>query len=175
LRELVRHATRSTPTSRRDLLDALHCLMGLKLTNQLRQRAAGEVPDNLVRPASLGTLERDALRDALAIVKRLRTLLASNSGLDAAVSRRRSVIHACATNACSRCSRSGWLLLNFPLLTLWDRGLSSSAGLPLLPLALFAGWAALIGAAAWDLRVRGRAGVTPCCRHRWSSPRRSRT
>ncbi|HSC62485.1 MAG TPA: hypothetical protein VLD35_02545 [Caldimonas sp.] len=43
---------------------------------------------------------------------------------------------------------AGWLLLNFPLLTLWDRGVLV-AGLPLLPLALFAGWAALIGAAAW--------------------------
>jgi hypothetical protein len=42
----------------------------------------------------------------------------------------------------------GWLLLNFPLLTLWDRGVLV-AGLPLLPLALFAGWAALIGATAW--------------------------
>ena len=42
----------------------------------------------------------------------------------------------------------GWLLLNFPLLTLWDRGVLV-AGLPLLPLVLFAGWAALIGAAAW--------------------------
>jgi len=41
-----------------------------------------------------------------------------------------------------------WLLLNFPLLTLWDRDLLVF-GLPLLPLALFAGWAALIGAAAW--------------------------
>lgn len=42
----------------------------------------------------------------------------------------------------------GWLLLNFPLLTLWDRDLRI-AGLPLLPLALFAVWAALIGVAAW--------------------------
>jgi hypothetical protein len=42
----------------------------------------------------------------------------------------------------------GWLLLNFPLLTLWDVGVLV-AGLPLLPLAVFAGWAALIGAAAW--------------------------
>jgi CBS domain-containing protein len=66
----------------RDLLDALHCFMGLKLANQLRQRAAGEVPDNLVRPASLGTLERDTLRDALAIVKRLRTLLVLEFRLD---------------------------------------------------------------------------------------------
>jgi hypothetical protein len=42
----------------------------------------------------------------------------------------------------------GWLLLNFPLLTIWDRGVLV-AGLPLLPLALFAGWAALIGISAW--------------------------
>ncbi len=43
---------------------------------------------------------------------------------------------------------AGWLLLNFPLLSLWDRGISV-AGIPLLPLALFGGWAVLIGAAAW--------------------------
>lgn len=43
---------------------------------------------------------------------------------------------------------AGWLLLNFPLLTLWDHGVVV-AGLPLLPLAVFGGWAALIGAAAW--------------------------
>ncbi len=43
---------------------------------------------------------------------------------------------------------AGWLLLNFPLLSLWDRGISV-AGISLLPLALFGGWAVLIGAAAW--------------------------
>jgi len=42
----------------------------------------------------------------------------------------------------------GWLLLNFPLLTLWDRDLRV-AGVPLLPLALFAGWAALIAVGGW--------------------------
>lgn len=42
----------------------------------------------------------------------------------------------------------GWLLLNFPLLTLWDRDLHIG-GLPLLPLAVFAGWALLIVVAAW--------------------------
>jgi len=47
----------------------------------------------------------------------------------------------------------GWLLLNFPLLTLWDRGVLV-LGLPLLPLALFAGWAGLIGAAAWICEAR---------------------
>jgi hypothetical protein len=43
---------------------------------------------------------------------------------------------------------AGWLLLNFPLLTLWDRDLSVW-GMPLMPAALFGGWALLIGAAAW--------------------------
>lgn len=43
---------------------------------------------------------------------------------------------------------AGWLLLNFPLLTLWDRDLSVW-GVPLMPAALFGGWAVLIAAAAW--------------------------
>jgi hypothetical protein len=42
----------------------------------------------------------------------------------------------------------GWSLLNFPLLTLWDRG-ASVAGIPLLPAALFGGWTLLIVAVAW--------------------------
>ena len=46
-------------------------------------RAAGQQPDNLVRPSALGTLERDALHDALAIVKRFRSLLAQRFRLDA--------------------------------------------------------------------------------------------
>jgi hypothetical protein len=43
---------------------------------------------------------------------------------------------------------AGWALLNFPLLTLWDRG-ATVLGLPLLPLAVFIGWAVLICVAAW--------------------------
>ena len=42
----------------------------------------------------------------------------------------------------------GWMLLNFPLLGLWDRDVDIF-GLPLLPAGLFIGWAALIGALAW--------------------------
>lgn len=49
---------------------------------------------------------------------------------------------------------AGWLLLNFPLLTLWDRGISI-AGIPLMPAALFAGWALLIGLAAWIVEAPG--------------------
>jgi hypothetical protein len=37
---------------------------------------------------------------------------------------------------------------NFPFIALWDRTVTWF-GLPLMALALFAGWAVLIGAAAW--------------------------
>ena len=37
----------------------------------------------------------------------------------------------------------GWLLLNFPLLALWDRDVLV-LGLPLFPAALFIGWGILI-------------------------------
>ena len=47
---------------------------------------------------------------------------------------------------------AGLLLLNFPLLALWDRPLSI-AGLPLFPLALFGLWAGLIVALAWLLET----------------------
>jgi hypothetical protein len=43
---------------------------------------------------------------------------------------------------------AGALLLNFPLLALWDRDVTV-AGLPLFPLALFVLWAALIAALGW--------------------------
>ena len=49
---------------------------------------------------------------------------------------------------------AGWLLLNFPLLTLWDRG-TSVVGIPLMPAALFIGWAVLIGLAAWISEAPG--------------------
>jgi len=43
---------------------------------------------------------------------------------------------------------AGALLLNFPLLALWDRD-ATVLGLPLFPLALFVVWAVLIGLTAW--------------------------
>jgi CBS domain-containing protein len=67
----------------RDLLEALHYLMDLKLRQQLRQRAANEVPDNLVRPSDLSTMDRDQLKDAMAIVHRLRALVRQRFTLDA--------------------------------------------------------------------------------------------
>jgi hypothetical protein len=49
---------------------------------------------------------------------------------------------------------AGFVLFNFPMLVLWDRD-TTVFGLPLLPLALFAIWAGLIGALAWASE-RGR-------------------
>ena len=42
----------------------------------------------------------------------------------------------------------GWLLLNFPLLGLWDRD-ATLLGIPLFPAALFIIWALLIAISAW--------------------------
>ena len=67
----------------RDLLDALHLLMGVRLTHQLKQRALGLPATNEVKPSDLGTLEREPLHDALAIVKRLRLFLRQHFRLDA--------------------------------------------------------------------------------------------
>lgn len=67
----------------RDVLDALHYLMALRLTHQLRQKQAGQVPGNDVRLSELGALERDALRDALGIVRRFRGVLRQRFHLDA--------------------------------------------------------------------------------------------
>jgi CBS domain-containing protein len=56
----------------RDLLEALHFLMGLKLRNNLAQRQRGQPVGNVVRMSALSTLERDRLKDSLGIVKRFR-------------------------------------------------------------------------------------------------------
>jgi CBS domain-containing protein len=66
----------------RDLLDALHFLMSLKLKQQLRQRQVGELASNLVLPSALGTLERDTLKNSLAIIKRFRQYLHVHFRLD---------------------------------------------------------------------------------------------
>jgi CBS domain-containing protein len=82
IRDLV-EAGRLDAALARDLVDALHFLMGLKLKHQLRQRELGEQPGNLVLPSAMATMERDKLADALAIIKRFRQLLAHHFRLDA--------------------------------------------------------------------------------------------
>jgi len=48
---------------------------------------------------------------------------------------------------------AGWLLLNFPLLGLWDSGLTV-LGIPLFPLALFVIWGTTIATVAWWMESR---------------------
>jgi hypothetical protein len=43
---------------------------------------------------------------------------------------------------------AGWLLLNFPLIALWDRD-ALVFGLPLFPAALFVVWGVVIALAGW--------------------------
>ncbi|PZQ48113.1 MAG: signal transduction protein [Rhodovulum sulfidophilum] len=79
----LREAGRIEPARARDLVDALRCLMRLKLSGNLRQIEAGRAPDNMLRPAELGTLERQSLRDSLAIVREFKRWLALLYRLDA--------------------------------------------------------------------------------------------
>lgn len=67
----------------RDLTDALRFLMGLKLQHNLRQQQLGEAVHNRVKLSDLGTLERDLLKDSLAIIKRFKQHLRSHFRLDA--------------------------------------------------------------------------------------------
>jgi CBS domain-containing protein len=71
------------PAQANDLIDALHLLMGLRLTHQLRQREGGQAASNEVRPSELSTLEREPLRDALGIVKGFRAWLRQHFRFDA--------------------------------------------------------------------------------------------
>ena len=63
------------PDLARDLIDALHFLMGVKLRSNLRQKQLEQPLDNLSHFSSLGTLDRDLLKDSLAIIKRFRLFL----------------------------------------------------------------------------------------------------
>ena len=49
---------------------------------------------------------------------------------------------------------AGLALLNFPLLSLWDRD-ATVAGQPLFPAALFVLWGGLIALLAWLMESRG--------------------
>jgi CBS domain-containing protein len=55
----------------RELTQALHYLMTLRLDAQIAERAS----TSLVRPGELSTMDRDLLRDAFQVVKRLREML----------------------------------------------------------------------------------------------------
>ncbi len=67
----------------RELIDALHFLMALKLDHQLRQRKQGRLADNLLRPSELGSVQRGQLTNAMAAVRRLRAFLRRHFKLEA--------------------------------------------------------------------------------------------
>ncbi len=69
-------------TMAQDVVEALHRLMGVRLNHQLKQRAAGQVAGNEVRPSALSTLEREALHDALGIVRQFRAHLRQHFRFD---------------------------------------------------------------------------------------------
>jgi CBS domain-containing protein len=70
-------------TPARDLEEALHFLMTIKLRNNLRQSTLGQPVGNLLQPDNLSTLERDQLTNALAIVKQFRRYLQMHYRLEA--------------------------------------------------------------------------------------------
>jgi CBS domain-containing protein len=74
---------RVNPTLAGDAVDALHGLMDLRLTQQLRQRAQGGVAGNEITVADLSEAEAAQLQAALASVKRWRTFLRQHFHLDA--------------------------------------------------------------------------------------------
>ena len=73
-RDLVEHHG-LPPGLARDLRDALHLLIGLRLDHHLRQRRLGQPADNLVEFRDLGTLEHAQLDSAVGIVKDFRKYL----------------------------------------------------------------------------------------------------
>ncbi len=79
---LLADKRRLDPELARDIVDALHAFMALRLARQLAQRVEGIAPGNLVVPAELATLERHRLHGALDIVKRFRHFLRGHFRLD---------------------------------------------------------------------------------------------
>ena len=68
----------------RDLTEALHFLIGAEARAATCGRwPRGGTPDNRIRLAELGTLERQALKDLLGIVRRFKQWLGRHYRLDA--------------------------------------------------------------------------------------------
>ena len=71
------------PALAADLVDSLHFFMGLKLKLGLAAIAAGQLPGGPVVLDRLGSLDRDLLKDTLAVVRRFKALLTRRFHLDA--------------------------------------------------------------------------------------------
>ncbi len=66
----------------RDLTDALHFLMQLRLSNNLQQRQGGQASSNQVQRSNLSRLEHETLQNSLAIIKSFRQYLSQVFRLD---------------------------------------------------------------------------------------------
>ena len=67
-----------------DLIDSLHFLMGLKLKSGLAELDVRRPVSGGVRTDQLGSLERDLLKDTLAVVRRFKALVRHQFHLEAA-------------------------------------------------------------------------------------------
>lgn len=67
-----------------DLGDSLHFLMGLKLKAGLAEWETGQAVGGSVQVERLSSLERDLLKDALAVVKRFKVLVRHQFHLEGA-------------------------------------------------------------------------------------------
>jgi CBS domain-containing protein len=76
-------AGRLLPDLATDLIDSLHFLIGLKLDAGLAELDAGRPVSGGVQLDKLSSLDRDLLKDALAVVKRFKTLVRHHFHLDA--------------------------------------------------------------------------------------------
>jgi len=71
LRELANQNILTKELSR-DLVEALHFLMTLKLSHNLRQISLGQLVDNLIQFDRLSALEREALQESLTIIRQFK-------------------------------------------------------------------------------------------------------
>ena len=67
-----------------DLVDSLHFLMGLQAEGRAGRAGHGRAVSGAVRTERLGSLERDLLKDALAVVKRFKALVRHQFHLEVA-------------------------------------------------------------------------------------------
>jgi CBS domain-containing protein len=67
-----------------DLVDSLHFLMGLKLKAGLAELDAAAPVSGAVRSSGLSSLERDLLKDAMAVVKRFKAIVRNRFHLEGA-------------------------------------------------------------------------------------------
>ncbi len=59
----------------RDLSEALEFICALRIAHQTRQIAAGQTPDNHLKPDELSNFERGTLKDAFGVVQQLQSVL----------------------------------------------------------------------------------------------------